>query len=209
VRSLRTWLALGLVLALAAPAGAALGAYAAAAAWQAHHRDAHIAAAERLLREEAGTPGLAKRLAAVGAQAILKSVPDKALAVKLGVKPEAASQPALITPGLQGAAGKRALSGYTARDVRLPGVAGTLYVRNGSAAARWAVALATAVVALAAALTLAVSLLRRWVLNPLAALAADADRIAGGELAVAPVRTRAREVAQVGEALHGMAGALG
>jgi signal transduction histidine kinase len=54
-----------------------------------------------------------------------------------------------------------------------------------------------------------VSLLRRWVLNPLAALAGDADRIAGGELAVAPVRTRAREVAQVGEALHGMAGALG
>jgi signal transduction histidine kinase len=40
-------------------------------------------------------------------------------------------------------------------------------------------------------------------------MAADADRIAGGELAVAPVETRAREVAQVGEALHGMAGALG
>jgi signal transduction histidine kinase len=47
------------------------------------------------------------------------------------------------------------------------------------------------------------------VLTPLATLAADADRIAGGELAVAPVKTRAREVAQVSAALQGMAGALG
>jgi signal transduction histidine kinase len=40
-------------------------------------------------------------------------------------------------------------------------------------------------------------------------LAADAERIAGGELVVEPVSTRAREVAQVGDALGGMAGALG
>jgi signal transduction histidine kinase len=52
-------------------------------------------------------------------------------------------------------------------------------------------------------------LLRRWVVQPLARLAADAERIAGGELDVEPLPTRAREVAQVGDALHGMAGALG
>src|SRR5262249_33676027 len=53
-----------------------------------------------------------------------------------------------------------------------------------------------------------VVLLRRWVLRPLARLAQDAERVAGGELAVEPLPTRAREVAQVGDALHGMAGAL-
>ena len=42
-------------------------------------------------------------------------------------------------------------------------------------------------------------------LQPLARLAADAERIAGGELDVEPLPTRAREVAQVGDALHGMA----
>ena len=52
------------------------------------------------------------------------------------------------------------------------------------------------------------SLLQRWVLRPLATLADGAERIAGGELALAPVGTRAREVAQVGDALSGMAAAL-
>jgi signal transduction histidine kinase len=46
------------------------------------------------------------------------------------------------------------------------------------------------------------------VLRPLAQLAADAERIAGGELEVEPLATRAREVADVGDALHGMAGGL-
>jgi signal transduction histidine kinase len=210
VRSLRTWLALGLVLALAAPAGAAAGGYLAARAWQSHRRDARVAAAERLLtRATPATPGLGKRLAALGVEAMLKPLPDKALAAKLGGAPAFPQQP-LVTPGLQDGDGKGgSLRGYTGQDIRMGAFAGTLYVRDESAAARWAVALAAAVVALAAALALAVSLLRRWVLNPLAALAADADRIAGGELALAPVETRAREVAQVGEALHGMAGALG
>ena len=51
-------------------------------------------------------------------------------------------------------------------------------------------------------------LLQRWVLRPLARLAAGAEQIAGGELAIEPVATRAREVAQVGDAMSGMAGAL-
>jgi signal transduction histidine kinase len=210
VRSLRTWLALGLVLALAAPAAAGIGGYLTARAWQAHRLQARLAAAERQL---ARAPEDLRRLSALGVEAALKPLPDKALAVKLGGKIAAEPEQPLVTSGLRAALqrdGKRGVpKGYAAIDVQLPGVAGTLYVRQSSAAARWAIALAAAVVALAAALALAVSLLRRWVLNPLAAMAADADRIAGGELAVAPVRTRAREVAQVGEALHGMAGALG
>ena len=51
-------------------------------------------------------------------------------------------------------------------------------------------------------LVFAVGLLQRWVLRPLARLAAGAERIAGGELAIAPVATRAREVAQVGDAMQ-------
>ena len=61
--------------------------------------------------------------------------------------------------------------------------------------------------ALIAVLIVAIGLLSRWVVRPLATLARDADRIAGGELDVEPVRTRAREVAQVGDAMSGMAGA--
>ncbi len=64
-------------------------------------------------------------------------------------------------------------------------------------------------IALAIVLVLAVGLLQRWVLRPLARLAGGAERIAGGELAIEPVSTRAREVAQVGDALSGMAAALG
>ena len=83
-----------------------------------------------------------------------------------------------------------------------------MFVRREGDAARWAIALTAGALGLAAALALAVGLLNRWVLRPLARLAADADRIAGGELAVTPVETRAREVAQVRDALGGMAGAL-
>jgi signal transduction histidine kinase len=97
---------------------------------------------------------------------------------------------------------------YRAEDVRLDGVQGTLFVRRESAAVRTLVAAAAGAVALGLVLTLAVTLLQRWVLRPLARLAADADRVAGGELAIAPVATRAREVAQVGDALHGMAAGL-
>ena len=97
---------------------------------------------------------------------------------------------------------------FTGYDVSTDLVDGTIWVRHAGAAARWAIALGAAGVALAGVLLVAVALLSRWVLQPLAILARDADRIAGGELAVEPVATRAREVAQVGDALSGMAGAL-
>jgi len=90
----------------------------------------------------------------------------------------------------------------------LPSAAGFLWVREEGGAVRWVAALAAAAVAAAGALAVVVVLLRRWVLRPLARLAAEADRIAGGELDIAPVPSRAREVAQVGDALYGMAGGL-
>jgi signal transduction histidine kinase len=119
-----------------------------------------------------------------------------------------------LTPGLEALQQtpdfKRGITDtFQERSVSVPGLEGTLFVRRESAAVRWAVALGAGAIALAVVLVLAVGLLRRWVLRPLAQLAGDAERIAGGELETAPVHTRASEVAQVAEALHGMAGALG
>jgi signal transduction histidine kinase len=215
MRSLRTWLALGLVLALAVPAAAAAGGYLAVRAWQTHDRDARLTAVKRLLAS--GTldaRDLEQQLSRQGVEASLELAPDKAAALKLAGDPGALAPQALTTAGLRAvlasADGKRSIpQDFDAFQVDSPRLSGTLYLRRQSAAMRWAIALAAAVVALAAVLALVVSRLHRWVLNPLATLAADADRIAGGELAVAPVRTRAREVAQVGDALQGMAGALG
>jgi signal transduction histidine kinase len=122
---------------------------------------------------------------------------------------KAAGAGGLVTPGLKALQQTpdfkqridRVFALHTVRD-------GTLFVRRESAGVRWAIALGAGVLALTAVLVLAVGLLRRWVLLPLARLAAGADRIAGGELAIEPVGTRAREVAQVGDALGGMAAAL-
>ena len=103
---------------------------------------------------------------------------------------------------------RRVLDDYRTQSVAGPGIEGTLFVARESVAVRWAIALGSGAVALAIVLVLAVGLLRRWVLRPLARLADGAERIAGGELAIEPVTTRAREVAQVGDALSGMAAAL-
>jgi signal transduction histidine kinase len=96
------------------------------------------------------------------------------------------------------------------QELRLTGgpVEGTLFVERPSAAARVAATALVGLLALALALVAGVVLLRRWVVAPLARLAADAQRIAGGELEVTPVSSRTREVAEVGAALHGMADGL-
>src|SRR4051794_41402188 len=72
--SLRTWLALGLLLALAAPLAAGLGAWFAAGAWQAGREKAHMAAAARVLRSgsldtEAGRTAVLSRLTSLGVEA--------------------------------------------------------------------------------------------------------------------------------------------
>ena len=231
MRSLRTWLALGLVLAMALPATTGALGWLAATRWQAQRDESRQAQAKRLLANATvDTPGLASALSRLGVEAQLqpnlkeqnaaimkaKLSGDPDAVKKLGLageqKPGVVPQ-GLTTPGfdaiMQGVDGKRQLSKeYVSAEVALPGLVGTLFIPRASAAPRIAGALAAAALGLAAALALAVSLLSRWVLRPLAALSADAERIAGGELEVAPVRTRAREVAQVSDAMHGMAGAL-
>jgi len=244
MRSLRTWLALGLVLAIALPGAAATAAWLATGAWDAHRDETRQVAAKRLLENaSAGTPGLAKRLSALGLEAELrpnvkqeellrekaKMTGDTALLEKLAAigsgKADAVDEQlvpggttkvdvAVTTPGfdaiMQSPDGKRRINDeFTSVGVETEHLTGTLFIPHRGIAARIAFALAAAAIALAAALALAVSRLSRWVLRPLAVLSADAERIAGGELETAPVHTRASEVAQVAEALHGMAGALG
>src|SRR3954452_14585256 len=80
-----------------------------------------------------------------------------------------------------------------------------LFVERPSRAVRLAAASGAGLLALVLAVIAGVILLRRWVVAPLARLARDADRIAGGDLDVAPVSSRTREVAEVGAALRGMA----
>jgi signal transduction histidine kinase len=104
---------------------------------------------------------------------------------------------------------KRTLAArYRAHGLSGDPVQGTLFVERPSAAVRVAATAIVGLVALALALVVGVVLLRRWVVAPLARLAADAERIAGGELDVEPVGSRTREVADVGAALHGMADGL-
>jgi signal transduction histidine kinase len=118
------------------------------------------------------------------------------------------TKPVVVTPGLETGDAKLRTQHERQFDVNLPNVVGVLWVPRESAATRWSIALGAGLVMLAAALVVVVVLLRRWVLRPLAQLATDAQRIAGGELDVEPLPTRAREVAEVGDALHGMAGGL-
>jgi signal transduction histidine kinase len=225
--SLRVWLALGLALVVVAPAVAGLVAWFAAGEWQdsresARTRDATATLRAANLDTRAGRDQVIARLAqldveaqvVVGAGSVGPQVKQSIDAIKADAAKRAgiAPNPLLVTPKLaaiQTAGGKQGLAAYRPSLVMLDGAVAELWVRPESAAARWAVALAAGALALAAALAVVVVLLRRWVIRPLARLAQDADRIAGGELDVAPVPTRAREVAQVGEALHGMAGSLG
>jgi signal transduction histidine kinase len=227
-RSLHAWLALALATVILVPALVGAGAWLAAGEWQSgreadRERDARAALAGATLDTEESRARLLDRLAQLDVEAELgQPVQDaKALAKsamadpKAGVEADAAaaklalaSGPLVTTPGLVGTDVKQRLRRYRQSTVALPAIAGQLWVPRESAATRWAIALGAGLVALAAALGIVVALLRRWVLRPLAGLAADAERIAGGELDVDPLPTRAREVAQVGEALRGMAGGL-
>ena len=226
-RSLHAWLGVALALVIAVPALVGAGAWLGAGAWQHHRENTREQQARAFLRTAsldtlADREAIAARLVGLGIEAQLgpgdfgpKS--DIADQGKIVDKSDIADQKALavkhivVTPGFQikdQQGLKQELGRYRQSDVALPNVSGTLYVRPESAATRWAIALGAGLVALAAALVVVVALLRRWILHPLARLAADADRIAGGELDVDPLPTRAREVAQVGEALRGMAGGL-
>jgi HAMP domain-containing protein len=215
--SLHVWLGLALALVIAVPALAGVAAWAAVGRWQAGREDHRARQALAVLDGatllDADTRAVVvRRLAALGVEAQVGPSFDDAKAAKAYAvasdKGPLAVKPIVVTPGFENPDFKQRLAHYRESTVSLPGVGGQLWVPRESAATRWAIALGVGLAALAAALAGVVVLLRRWVLQPLARLAADAERVAGGELDVEPLPTRAREVAQVGEALHGMAGGL-
>jgi signal transduction histidine kinase len=225
--SLHVWLAVALALVIAVPALAGLAAWAGAGRWQAgreaHRRDQAVAVLRTAaLDTPAEREAASRRLGALGVEAQLgatvvdaeiktdpKIAANPKLAKDMAAKLALASKPLLETAGFQQGLEKTRLDSYRQSAISLERVAGVLWVPRESAATRWAIALGAGLAALGAALVVVVVLLRRWVLQPLARLAADAERIAGGELDVEPLPTRAREVAQVGDALHGMARGLG
>jgi signal transduction histidine kinase len=205
-------LALGLAAAILGPAAAGFGAWALVGAWQASRVQGRVDRAAEVMSASRDWGTMTRALAALGVEAELTIKPQAGLsdaelkAIKLAGQ-------GLMTPGLQTLREspgfkQRVTDLFEARRVSGSGVEGTLFVRRESAGMHWAIAIGAGALALALVLAVSVALLQRWVLRPLARLAADADRIAGGELAVEPVATRAREVAQVGDALGGMAAAL-
>jgi signal transduction histidine kinase len=236
--SLHVWLGFALALAMAVPALAGLAAWAAAGSWQAgreaHRRDQAVA---MLRTAQLDTPahrnavlhglaalGVEAQLGPTGAQTKIADVTERkpgdasnpkvagatnpsvtdAMAAKMAL----AGKPELLTAAFTQGDPKPRLGRYRQIPVATATVGGVLWVPRESSATRWAITLAAGLAALGAALVVVVVLLRRWVLQPLARLAADAERVAGGELDIEPLRTRAREVAQVGDALHGMARGL-
>jgi signal transduction histidine kinase len=213
--SLHVWLALALAFVIAVPALAGVAAWAAAGRWEdgrEHHREAQaLAAVQGVNLDDPQTlVAVEQKLSALGVEAQLgPSIADAKVGLDVEkTKVALTAKPELTTPALQNGDFKQQLGRYRQTTVAEQNVAGFLWIPRESAATRWAIALGAGLVALAAALVVVVVLLRRWVLRPLARLAADAERVAGGELDIEPLPTRAREVAQVGDALHGMAGGL-
>ena len=214
-RSLHAWLALALAAVVVVPALVGAGAWLSVSAWQAGREKHRLAQATDVLRgqsllDDTSRARVADRLAQLGVEGQLgATMPDAVMAVDpVKAKMLAAGKPVVITPGLASGDGKGRVQRDRHAFVALPGIAGDLWVARESPGTRWAIALAAGLVALGGVLVAVLVLLRRWVLRPLAGLAADADRIAGGELDVDPLPTRAREIAQVGEALRGMADGL-
>lgn len=221
---LGAWLAVGLALALLLPGLGAAGAWWAVDARQHADRDHRVAQATQLIasasqtkRDGVVSPDLTRALVALGVEANLVGQPTRVLddeqlaALKtqqLAAAGETVHKP-LMTPGLQALLaqpdGKRLLQQHY--DQRVTDVA-VLFLPKLSASTRLAAAGVTALVLLALVLAGGYVLLRRWVVQPLARLSADVERAAGGDLSVTPVDTRAREVADIGRALGGMADGL-
>jgi signal transduction histidine kinase len=84
-----------------------------------------------------------------------------------------------------------------------------LYYRPASRATRALVALLSGIVVLLAGLAIAIWLAGRWMVAPLARLSTQVDNVAGGDLTIAVPRSRIGEVANIAQAVEGMATALG
>jgi signal transduction histidine kinase len=234
---LGAWLALGFALAVAAPTLTAGVTWWAVGVRQRADADGRLREATALiaqtgtrLQDTGARRTLQRRLAELQVEADLQLGTVKARAIGTpGVgegSPDIVPKPALVVDdkvrtfagefvtqalaaALGGPEGKREITArYEVHDLGSGPIAGTLFVERPSGAVRLASACAVGLLALALALIAGFVLMRRWVVAPLARLAADAERIAGGELDVARISSRTREVAQVGAALRGMADGL-
>jgi signal transduction histidine kinase len=227
------WLALGFAVAVAAPTLSAGAAWWAVGARQQGDVDARLRQATALV-ERAGTgladtsvwKSVAGRLADLKVEADLQLSPPKEIVAgepAVGVPaPAGAATKRVVVEGrgqsrvtdalaaaLERPDGKRELTiRWEAHKLTAGPLDGMFFVERPSRAVRLAAASGAGLLALVLAVVAGVILLRRWVVAPLARLAHDAERIAGGELDVAPVSSRTREVAEVGAALRGMADGL-
>jgi signal transduction histidine kinase len=227
---LGAWLALGFALAVTAPALSAGVTWWAVSARQQADVDGRLREATALIEQtgkrlaDAGPRrAVLSRLAELNVEADLKLLPTAGVGKsgigrrapeRGGAKPAPAADGGAATPGgFVTAVARRNpkrefTTGYEKHGLRSGPVVGTLFVERPSGAVRLAAASAAGLLALALALIAGVMLLRRWVVAPLARLAGDAERIAGGQLAVAPISSRTREVVEIGAALRGMAAGL-
>jgi signal transduction histidine kinase len=231
---LGAWLALGFALAVTAPALSAGVTWWAVSARQQADVDGRLREATALIEQtgkrlaDAGPRrAVLSRLAELNVEADLKLLPTAGVGKsgigrrapeRGGAKPAPAADGGAATPRgfvtavARAGAGRNPMheftTGYEKHGLRSGPVVGTLFVERPSGAVRLAAASAAGLLALALALIAGVMLLRRWVVTPLARLAGDAERIAGGELAVAPISSRTREVVEIGAALRGMAAGL-
>jgi nitrogen fixation-related uncharacterized protein len=221
--SLSAWLGLLVVLAVTLPA---LGA---ATAWWAvdarQHADLdHRAdqAAALIAQHKTLEPALTRGLAALNVEAELGTPSVKPVAD--ATKDTAVSKDAKVAafqrdegangtePGVALTTGLQAIlrSKPNAKDLlqarfverTVPGA--NLFLPKPSRSARIAGAGVAALALLALVLATGYALLRRWLVQPLARMSADVGQVAGGHIAIAPVATRAREVADIGAALSGM-----
>jgi signal transduction histidine kinase len=78
-----------------------------------------------------------------------------------------------------------------------------------SRSVRTVVALITGIIVLLAGLAVVVWLAGRWMVNPLARLSAQVDKVAGGDLSIAVPHSRIAEIANIAQAVEGMTSALG
>jgi signal transduction histidine kinase len=226
---LGVWLALAIALAVTLPALAATATWLGVRANQRADVDRRVSTATRLIAESSGvTNGLLAGLARLNVEAELEPLKSVVVDRAAGAKPVLDSDQALYEKKLRGATeapspfmtdglaatlknadGKRILQDrYLTFPIDKTSAHATLFVPRPSSSVRTAAASGVALVLLALVLVAGFILLRRWVVRPLGRLSADAEAIAGGGLEFAPVTSRAREIAEVGAALHGMADGL-
>ena len=184
-RSLHVWLVAAFALAVVVPATVAGVTWLFAGSWQESRQTAReqraidaINAAD--LSTADGVKGLALRLSEIGVEAQAGPSNPKSVVTD---KEAMANQPVLQTSGFLAKMDNPDGGELVKLD---SAAAAVIWVPAESAAARWAITIGAATAALVAALAVIVFFLRRWVLAPLAGLAADADRIAGGGLDVTP-----------------------